>query len=150
MVVAAVALAGCSRDEGAAAPSSTRPTTPVTLPFVEVTKSQLGELLGLGYAPGTNDFLTARLGNRSQLDVTFTIPPAEVEKFIADSKLAAPKSGDRVVSHTSPLWKLNPEGELKGSMTTVTTPAGDKLNVALETVDESTDKVRVRMVVTPK
>lgn len=142
---------GCSRDDGpaAVAQSTTRPTVTATLPFERSTQASLGELLGIRWTPGTADFLTAQLGDRRQLDVTLTVPAAEAGALLGSAGLPEPRPGERVVRHSSPLWKLNPDGELRGATTTVRTPDGDRLRLAYELVDEPGGRVRVRLVVTP-
>ena len=59
------------------------------------------------------------------------------------------KDGKRVVIHASPLWKLNPGTPIRGGIDRVTTPEGVKLNRTVELTDESADRTRVRMVLTP-
>jgi len=142
----------CSRDGGPAAPttSTTRPGPPASLPFVNVSQAELARQTGLVFPAGTADFLTAQLQNRSQLDVTFTLPPDQVAAFLEASRLPEPVAGRRVVTHTSPLWKLNVDGELRGATRTVTTPEGVRLRVVLELVDEPNGRTRVRLVVTPR
>ena len=141
----------CSRDDGPAAPrtTTTRPGPPSTLPFTNVSQAELARQTGVSFPPGTADFLTAQLQNRSQLDVTFTMPADQAATFVSGSKLRQPAAGKRVVTHTSPLWKLNADGEIRGTVRTVTTPDGARLRLAVELVDEPGGRVRVRMVVSP-
>ena len=141
----------CSRDDGPAAPrtTTTRPGPPSTLPFTNVSEAELARQTGLVFPPGTSDFLTAQLQNRTQLDVTFTLPADQVAAFVSASKLKEPVAGKRVVTHTSPLWKLNADGEIRGTARTVTSPDGARLRVAVELVDEPSGRVRVRTVVSP-
>jgi hypothetical protein len=141
----------CSRDDGPAAPrtTTTQAGPPPTLPFKSVSQAELGRQTGLVFPAGTADFLTAQLQNRSQLDVTFTMPADQAAAFASGSKLREPVAGKRVVTHTSPLWKLNVDGEIRGTVRTVTTPDGAKLRLAVELVDEPGGRVRVRMVVSP-
>jgi hypothetical protein len=141
----------CSRDDGPAAPrtTTTRPGPPATLPFTSVSQAELSRLAGLSFPPGTADFLTAQLQNRAQLDATFTMAADQAGAFVSGSGLKEPVAGKRVVTHSSPLWKLNTSGELRGTVRTVTTPEGVRLRLAVELVDEPGGRVRARLVVTP-
>lgn len=141
----------CSRDDGPAAPRSTTTPAgpPATLPFTSVSQAELARQTGVVFPTGTADFLTAQLQNRAQLDVTFTLPADQVAAFVEGSTLKEPAAGKRVVTHTSPLWKLNVDGQLRGTVRTVTTPDGVRLRLAVELVDEPAGRVRVRMVVSP-
>ncbi|MFM7069001.1 MAG: hypothetical protein ACKOYM_06015 [Actinomycetes bacterium] len=150
----ALVAAGTSCGESASSGgdrSTTSASTgpPRTLPFESVTKDELAQQLGVKFPADTADFLTARLPNRSQLDVTFTVPAAAVASFASASGFPRPVAGQRVISHTSPLWKLNPDATINGSVRTVTTNTGDRLRVALEFVDEGPGRARARMVVVP-
>ncbi|MFM7064838.1 MAG: hypothetical protein ACKO04_15320 [Actinomycetes bacterium] len=153
LVMGAVLLgAGCSQDDGPPAPrtTTTQAGPPASLPFTNVSQAELARQTGLAFPDGTADFLTAQLQNRSQLDVTFTLPPEQVSAFLAGSGLPDPVAGRRVVTHTSPLWKLNVDGELRGATRTVTTPEGVRLRLVLELVEEPGGRTRVRLVVTPR
>ena len=94
-------------------------------------------------ATDASGFLTTFPEARTQLDVSFTLPPDQVAAFVSGSGLAAPVAGTRVITHSSPLWKLNPEGTVAGVTDTTSGVAR-----AVETVPEG-DKVRVRIVLTP-
>jgi len=107
----------------------------------------VSELAGLELPDSTSDFLTARLDDDSQLDVTFTIDPGDVAAFLSGSGLAEPVEGERVILHSSPLWELNAEGATSGTVDTVGEGAS-AVTRAVELVSE-TDRLRVRMVVTP-
>lgn len=136
--------AGATAD-GASGPGS---TTAATLPFDSVTRDELAEAAELDLPAGTADFLTARLPDRSQLDVTFTVATDEAQGFVTGSGLPTPVAGDRMILHASPLWELNPGSEIRGAQDTVPGPDGVDLRRAVELVDED-GRVRVRMVITP-
>ncbi|MFI5044247.1 MAG: hypothetical protein ACHQDC_05600 [Acidimicrobiales bacterium] len=146
--------AACSDDSGSSEsgerPASTTAdaTTAATLPFTSPTKDQIGTEASLVFPAGTSDFLTAELTGRQQIDVTFTFPTADREAFEQGSKLRL-EDGKRVVLHASPLWKLNPGTPIRGGIDRVSAPDGVKLNRTVELTDESADRTRVRMVLTP-
>jgi hypothetical protein len=79
-----------------------------TIPFDEVSIAGLERWSGLDIPESAQGYLTARSGD-SQLDVTFTMPPADEAAFVEASGLPEPRPGERRVLHTSPLWRLNPE-----------------------------------------
>ena len=116
----------------------------VTLPLQDTSQAAVEELTGLVLPAGTADFLTAQLEDGTQLDVTFTIPAAAADAFISASGLPTPVEGDRVVIHSSPLWKLNPEGTIRGAL-----DSSGQVTRAVELVPEGTDRLRARVVITP-
>jgi hypothetical protein len=81
-----------------------------TIPFDEVSIAGLERWSGLDIPESAQGYLTARSGD-SQLDVTFTMPPADEAAFVERSRLPEPRPGERYVLHTSPLWRLNPEAD---------------------------------------
>ena len=133
-------------DEQPSAPSTTTTSlapgaTPVaTLPLDDTSIAAVNHLAGLSIPTDAGGFLTTFPEARTQLDVSFTLPPDQVAAFVSGSGLAAPVAGTRVISHSSPLWKLNPEGEVAGAADT-----NNGVARAVETVPEG-DKVRVRIV----
>jgi hypothetical protein len=123
-----------------------------TLELSDTDADSVSELAGLELPESTSDFLTARLDDDSQLDVTFTIDPAEEAAFLEGSGLARPVEGERVILHSSPLWELNAEGTVRGS---ADGPGLDgeeadppRVRRAVELVEEG-ELVRVRLVITP-
>jgi hypothetical protein len=123
-----------------------------TLDLSDTDADAVSELAGLGLPESTSDFLTARLDDDSQLDVTFTIDPAEEAEFVEGSGLPQPVEGERVILHSSPLWELNTEGTVRGSADRPDPGGGStdqpRVRRAVELVEEG-DLVRVRLVVTP-
>lgn len=126
-----------------------------TLELSDTDADSVSELAGLELPDSTSDFLTARLDDDSQLDVTFTIDPAEEAAFLEGSDLARPVEGERVILHSSPLWELNAEGTVRGSADgpgpeDEEEAAADPLRVrrAVELVEEG-ELLRVRLVITP-
>ena len=154
LVVLAIGLssiAACSSDDSGSKASSTSSTSApsdptATLPFATTSKDEIGTKADLAFPPSTSDFLSAQLTNRRQLDVTFTMAKPDEVAFEQASKLA-PKAGKRVVTHASPLWKLNPGTEIRGTSDTITNADGVKLHRDYEATDEG-DRVRVRLVLT--
>ena len=124
-------------------PPAARPE-PLTLP-AELTQDAVATLSGLAIPTTASEFLTARLDSDRQLDVTFVIPADSVDAFVADSGLASPEDDQRVVLHSSPLWKLNPDPgtTLRGSSDTV-----DGVHRAVELLTATDGSVRIRAVLT--
>lgn len=153
LVVVGIVLVVTGDDE-ATGPSTTTTTVAdgqaptATLPIDDTSVEGVSALAGLVVPEGVRDFLTAATENRAQLDVTFTLPPEQVAAFVTGSGFPALVEGDQVVTHSSPLWKLNPEGTESGAADSVESPGGVTVVRAVETVPEG-DRVRVRLVLTP-
>jgi len=114
-----------------------------TLDITEYDRDEVADFAGLEFPDSTEDFLTARLDDGSQLDVTFTMDPDDDATFVEGSGLPEPVAGDRYITHTSPLWKLNTDSEVRGAEDTV-----DDIRRQVELVDED-GRTRVRIVITP-
>jgi len=147
LVVFGVVLVATGDDS--APPSSTPPSSGAagpraTLPLDSTSQSAVEGLTGLVLPPTAADFLTARLADGTQLDVTFTIPTAEEPAFVTGSGLPDLEAGTRVVTHSSPLWKLNPDGTIRGA-----TDTRGRVRRAVELVPEGTDRLRARVVISP-
>ncbi len=149
LAVIGIVLIITGGDDRPTAPSTTttslapgaKPTP--TLPLDDTSIAAVNKLAGLHIPTDASGFLTTFPEARTQLDVSFTLPPDQVAAFVSGSGLAAPVAGTRVITHSSPLWKLNPEGTVAGVTDTTSGVAR-----AVETVPEG-DKVRVRIVLTP-
>jgi hypothetical protein len=147
--VAAVVLAGVAlwlivTDDG---DGSTRGDEPAAadapLQLEDSSQASVEELSGLDFPDSASEFLSAQLEVGSQLDITAIVPPAEEAAFLAASGLAAPVEGERVITHASPLWDLNPSEPIRG--------VSDRhagVHRAVELVEED-GSVRVRAVITP-
>ena len=152
LVVVGIVLVVTGGDEPTG-PSTTTTTvadgqTPTaTLPLDDTSVEGVSSMAGLVVPDGAKDFLTAATENKAQLDVTFTLPSDQVEAFVSGSGFPALVEGEKVVTHSSPLWKLNPEGTESGAACSVTVD-GVTVVRAVETVPEG-DRVRVRLVLTP-
>lgn len=103
----------------------------------------VSRLAGLSLPAGTGDFMSARMDDDSQLDVSFTIAHEDESAFLDASTFPEPREDQRVITHASPLWELNVEGTIRG----VADTAGD-VRRAVELVEED-GRTRVRLVLTP-
>ena len=149
LVVVGIVLVVTGDDEPTG-PSTTTTTVAdgqaptATLPLDDTSVEGVSSLV---VPDGAKDFLTAATENKAQLDVTFTLPSDQVDAFVSGSGFPALAEGEKVVTHSSPLWKLNPEGTESGAADSVTVD-GVTVVRAVETVPEG-DRVRVRLVLTP-
>lgn len=147
LVVIGIVLIVTATDRSTpAGPTTTIPTgspTGNTLPLDDTSRAGVERLAGVRFPAGTDGFLSARLDTGTQLDVTFTLPVAASAGFVSSSSLPPPQPGRRVVTHSSPLWKLNPGGTVSGS-----TDTRGSVRRAVEFVAEG-DRVRVRLVLSP-
>lgn len=127
------------------APASAPMEPGAPLPLDDLSLAAVSELTGLRVPATATEFLTARLDDDRQLDVTFVLTAEAVDAFVADSGLPEPVADQRVVLHSSPLWKLNPEPgtDLRG----VLDETGD-VRRAVELVTEPDGSVRARVVIT--
>lgn len=104
--------------------------------------ASIEELAGIEVPEGAADFLTARIDDDSQLDVTFTISPDDESAFVVDSGLPDPVAEQRVITHASPLWELNVDETIRGAADST-----GSVNRAVELVEED-GRTRVRLVLT--
>lgn len=152
LVVVGIVLVVTGDDEPTG-PSTTTTTVAdgqaptATLPLDDTSVKGVSSMAGLVVPDAAKDFLTAATENKAQLDVTFTLPSDQVDAFVSGSGFPALVEGEKVVTHSSPLWKLNPEGTESGAADSVTVD-GVTVVRAVETVPEG-DRVRVRLVLTP-
>lgn len=133
------AQAGSSPDGADGSTPSTEPSAPLAIDDLSTTG--VAELTGLALSDDTRDFLTASTEDRRQLDVTFVLNADAVDTFVAESGLPEPEDGARVVQHSSPLWKLNPD---EGSTITATADERDGLRRAVEFIDAGDGTILVR------
>ena len=134
--------------------TSTLATPPpgVTLPLEQLSASAVAQLTGLAFPPDMTDFLTARLDGDTQLDVTFVMPEAAVAEFIESSGLPAPTADERLVLHSSPLWKVYPDvGTTLSSTADTTDPTDttDSVRRVVELIGDGSGTIRARIVITP-
>ena len=127
-----------------APPSSVVPG--VTLPLGDLSAAAITELTGLVFPVDMTDFLTSRLEGGTQLDITFVVPAASAGAFLSASGLPAPVADERLVTHTSPLWKLNPD---EGSTLSGTQDDYGEVRRVVELIGDGGPDVRARIVITP-
>ncbi len=117
---------------------------PLELP-AELTQDAVAALSGLAIPATATEFLTARLDDDRQLDVTFVLPADSVDAFVTESGLPEPEDDRRVVLHSSPLWKLNPDD---GTTIRGTSDSVDGVNRSVELLVAEDGSVRARVVLT--
>jgi len=112
---------------------------------VEFTVEGIEAYTGIVVPDDAEEFLTGRLDNDRQLDVTFLFPAEGEAAFLGTSQLPEPVEGQRVVLHGSALWDLNPpEGvEVRGAVDTF-----DDVRRAFELIEETPGTLRARIVIT--
>lgn len=133
------------------ATTTTVPTGDTVLPagdpleVDDLSSAGVAEFAELALPASVADFQTAVTESYSQLDVTFTIPTADEAAFLEGSGLGSP-TAERTIMHSSPLWKLNADGdsEIRGVADTT-----GGVNRAVELVPEGDGVTRVRLVLTP-
>ena len=118
---------------------------PKALEIDDTSMASIAELTGLEFPASAEQFQTASTKDLTQLDVTFTIPTADEAAFVSGSGLSEPVEDERTILHSSPLWKLNADGEspIRG-----VADSTDTVNRAVELVDEGEGRTRVRIVIT--
>ncbi len=119
-------------------PGTGRPTS--TLPLEDTSLAAVEELSGLAVPDSATDVLTAKLDNDRQLDLTFVMPADAEAGFLTGSGLPPLTPDNRVVLHSSPLWKLNPGVPIRG-----VADVRDGVNRAVELVPEPDGRVRARI-----
>lgn len=127
------------------APTSTA-TPGVTLPLADLSQATVSQLTGLAFPADMTEFLTAKLDTDTQLDITFVMPESSTAAFLTDSGLPAPTADERLILHSSPLWKLNPD-----EGTTLSSSQGDAAGVhrVVELIGDGSGTIRARIVITP-
>ncbi len=142
-LVAVVVGAGCDDQGSTSSDDAAGDTTTTTaaLPFDSPSKDELADATGLVFPDSVAGYRSVQL-SPGQLDVTFTLPAADVDAFLEDSDLPPLTDDERTLAHASPLWELNPTDTYAGTAT-----SRDGISIALETVG-SGDPVTVRLTVT--
>lgn len=102
LAVAALVPTGCSGDEPENA----------TLDQVAPTKADVARDAGVVFPDSTRDFRLVRISG-DQIDLTFTIDPADVEQFATDTGVELTE-GRRTIAHASPLWDVAVTGDVSG------------------------------------
>jgi hypothetical protein len=115
VLVAVVLVGGCAKTPTPGLPTT---TTVAPLPFEgSPSRAALAEVAGLVVPSSATTYRSTRIDN-SELHVTFTLPVAEVERFVTDSDLPPLTEGRRLIIHPSPLWDQNPEGPVASTSST--------------------------------
>ncbi len=110
----------------------------------------VAKLTGLVFPAGMTDYLSAELKDgKSQLDITFVMGADDVAGFLRDSGLPDPLANQRMILHSSPLWKLNPDEDLTVSGTQDDHGDVHRVVELLTNPDTGEGKVRARIVITP-
>lgn len=145
LIIAVVLLAGLGVGLALVVRGSAEPTDPAA---PDLSVAGVNEMASLAVPADAEGFLTASLDDGSQIDVTFVLPDdAAAATFVAESGLPALEPGKRLILHSSPMWKLNPEGVDDGDYSS-TGDATDRVKRVVEVVPDG-DAVRVRMVLSP-
>ncbi len=107
------------------------------------------KLTGLVFPAAMTNFLTAELEGGSQLDITFVMAADQVPDFVKSSGLPEPAQDKRLILHSSPLWKLNPDEDT--TLSSAQDDHGDVHRVVelLTNKETGADHVRARIVITP-
>lgn len=79
------------------------------------------------------------------LHVSFTIDADDADAFDERSGLHL-AAGKRVITHSSPLWELNPSGEISGG---ASADSAVRRTVEVVTPAVDTDPLQVRLVISP-
>lgn len=131
--------------------TSSAPSTTLgdPLPLEDTSQAALTELSGLVFPADAADFLTARTDDGRQLDVSFVMPATSVAGFVEASGLPEPVADERVIAHSSPLWKLNPEAgtTLAGVADTYDGDTDGTVSRSVELVTAPDGTVRARIVI---
>lgn len=126
VVLVATTACGSSGDSG-----STDTAGPLT-------RDSLSSLWGIALPEEVGDYAATRIDD-TEGHVTFTASPGDVDAMLGAADLS-PTAGNRVITHASPLWDLNPEGEIAG--VTDTTATGTRAVEVISAADGDTVTVR--------
>lgn len=122
-----VAVTSCSQDEPA----------PSALDQLAPTRDEVARAAGIEFPASTAAFRLVRLGP-NQIDVTFTLDPADVDEF-ADGSGVELTHGERTIVHASPLWDVAVTNPVRGGTST-----HDGIDRTVEVVDDG-DVATVRL-----
>ena len=81
------------------------------VPFSTPSRSEIARRAGIAFPDSTTKFESVKAAD--ELHVVCTIAARDVAAFESGSKLAL-VAGKRVVIHASPIWDLNPTGQISG------------------------------------
>ena len=131
-------------DSAAGSGEATLPA-PKALEIDDTSMASIAELTDMEFPASAEQFQTAMTEELTQLDVSFTIPASDEAAFLSGSGLDTPVEDERTILHSSPLWKLNADGE---STIRGVADSTDTVNRAVELVPEGEGRTRVRIVIT--
>lgn len=72
--------------------------------------AEISERTGLFFSDDLAEFRSALSETGEQVDIRFVATAAEVEAFISESELPPLTKNQRLLTHSSPVWDLNPVG----------------------------------------
>lgn len=102
-----------------------------------LTRNQIEERSGLTLPASVEGFRATRT-TTDQLQVTATVTDADGTRLADDLGLEADR---RVVTHSSPLWELNPSGTIRGG-----TSRHEEVERTVEVIDDDGARSTVRMI----
>jgi len=117
----AVVPAGCGDEAGTTA----------------LTRDEIEERSGVTLPASVEGFRATRTAT-DQLQVTATVTDGDGARLADDLGLEADR---RVVTHSSPLWELNPGGTIRGG-----TSRHEEVERAVEVIDDDGSRSTVRMI----
>jgi hypothetical protein len=105
--------AGCSKSP---TPGGTTTTSlRGALPFADSPSADaLAKTAGLEFPSSMDDYRSVRVSD-SELDVIFTMSPDDVDAFADGSDLAPLTPGKLIIVHPSPIWDLDPGGDVQSA-----------------------------------
>ena len=87
-------------------------TTSTVLDEVAPTKADIAREAAIAFPDSTADFRLVRVGP-GQIDVSFTIETTDIAAFASGSGIEL-RSGERTLTHASPLWDVAVSGDVSG------------------------------------
>lgn len=136
LILAAGACAKQPTPGGAAA--TTSPSA--TLPFQSPSKRELAAATGIVFPTSVRDYRSVSTGPTA-IDVAFSMSSADVAAFASESSIEL-TAGQRLITHSSPVWDQNPVGSISGGRV-----RNGTITSTVEVVSDGGDRVTVRLAV---